>query len=188
MKFWMKLAQSAHDLGVGLRALASLPQSARPTDAVVRCSIFQIISLCLRSALFLIHVMLPHRNVNSKCCCEAIWRAPLINFSGAPARRESCGARFFRTAPGPSRAAPLPASRHGEREPRTDISQVELQLHGLRDAPRRVCIICADKTAALVLKSGPEELAVEPCSGACREAIELYFSTPPERWRAPLPR
>ena len=25
----------------------------------------------------------------------------------------------------------------GEREPRTDISQVELQLHGLRDAPRR---------------------------------------------------
>jgi len=28
-------------------------------------------------------------------------------------------------------------SRHDEREPRTDISQVELQLHGLRDAPRR---------------------------------------------------
>src|SRR5205809_2028578 len=28
-------------------------------------------------------------------------------------------------------------SRHNEREPRTDISQVELQLHGLRDAPRR---------------------------------------------------
>ena len=27
--------------------------------------------------------------------------------------------------------------RRGEREPRTDISQVELQLHGLRDAPRR---------------------------------------------------
>jgi len=27
---------------------------------------------------------------------------------------------------------------------------------------------------------------VEPCSGACREAIELYFSTPPERWRAPF--
>jgi hypothetical protein len=25
-------------------------------------------------------------------------------------------------------------------------------------------------------------------SGACREAIELYFSTPPERWRAPLTR
>src|SRR5262249_24367825 len=28
-------------------------------------------------------------------------------------------------------------SKHDEREPRTDISQVELQLHGLRDAPRR---------------------------------------------------
>jgi hypothetical protein len=28
-------------------------------------------------------------------------------------------------------------SRHDEREPRTDISQVELQLHGLRDALRR---------------------------------------------------
>jgi hypothetical protein len=27
-------------------------------------------------------------------------------------------------------------SRHDEREPRTDISQVELQLHGLRNAPR----------------------------------------------------
>jgi hypothetical protein len=36
-----------------------------------------------------------------------------------------------------------------------------------------VCINCAEKIA-------------EPCSGACREAIELYFSTPPERWRAPL--
>jgi hypothetical protein len=34
-------------------------------------------------------------------------------------------------------AAPLPAWRRDEREPRTDISQVELQLHGLRDAPRR---------------------------------------------------
>jgi hypothetical protein len=32
---------------------------------------------------------------------------------------------------------------------------------------------------------GPEKLAAEPCSGACHEAIELYFSTPPERWRAP---
>src|SRR5215813_12128097 len=28
-------------------------------------------------------------------------------------------------------------SRHSAREPRTGISQVELQLHGLRDAPRR---------------------------------------------------
>jgi len=27
--------------------------------------------------------------------------------------------------------------RRDEREPRTDISQVQLQLHGLRDAPRR---------------------------------------------------
>ena len=49
-----------------------------------------------------------------------------------------------------------------------------------------VCINCAEKIAMLILKSGLEELAVEPCSGACREAIELYFSTPPERWRAPL--
>jgi hypothetical protein len=48
-----------------------------------------------------------------------------------------------------------------------------------------VCINCAEKMAALILESGPRELAVEPCSGACREAIELYFSTPPERWRAP---
>jgi hypothetical protein len=60
-----------------------------------------------------------------------------------------------------------------------------LQLHGLRDAQRRVCINCAEKVAALILESGPRELAVEPCSGACREAIELYFSTPPERWRTP---
>src|SRR5262249_43157510 len=28
-------------------------------------------------------------------------------------------------------------SRYSEREPRTDMSQVELQPHGLRDAPRR---------------------------------------------------
>ena len=41
-----------------------------------------------------------------------------------------------------------------------------------------VCINCAEKTAALILESGPGEIAVEPCSGACREAIELYFSTP----------
>jgi hypothetical protein len=46
-----------------------------------------------------------------------------------------------------------------------------------------VCINCAEKIAALILESGPGELAAEPCSGACREAIELYFSTPPERWR-----
>ena len=55
-----------------------------------------------------------------------------------------------------------------------------------------VCINCAEKIAAQILahilESGPEELAFEPCSGACREAIELYFSTPPERWRAPLTR
>jgi hypothetical protein len=43
-----------------------------------------------------------------------------------------------------------------------------------------VCINCAEKIAALILESGPGELATEPCSGACREAIELYFSTP---WR-----
>ena len=41
-----------------------------------------------------------------------------------------------------------------------------------------VCINCAEKIAALMLESGPGELAAEPCSGACREAIELYFSTP----------
>ena len=58
-------------------------------------------------------------------------------------------------------------------------------LHGLRVAPRRVCINCAEKIAALILESGSGELAAEPCSGACREAIELYFSTPPERWRTP---
>ena len=49
-----------------------------------------------------------------------------------------------------------------------------------------VCINCAERVAALILESGLQELAVEPCSGACREAIELYFSTPPERWRASL--
>src|SRR5215472_6338847 len=38
-----------------------------------------------------------------------------------------------------------------------------------------VCINCAEKTAALILESGLGNLAVEPCSGACREAIELYF-------------
>jgi hypothetical protein len=54
---------------------------------------------------------------------------------------------------------------------------------GLRRAG--VCINCAEKIAALIIESGPGELAAEPCSGACREAIELYFSTPPERWRAP---
>jgi hypothetical protein len=48
-----------------------------------------------------------------------------------------------------------------------------------------VCINCAEKIATLILESGLGELAAEPCSGACREAIELYFSTPPERWRAP---
>jgi hypothetical protein len=47
-----------------------------------------------------------------------------------------------------------------------------------------VCINCAEKTAALIIESGPREIAVDPCSGACREAIELYFSTPPERWRS----
>jgi len=55
-----------------------------------------------------------------------------------------------------------------------------------------VCINCAENIAALILaqilESGPEELAFELCSGACREVIELYFSTPPERWRAPLTR
>jgi hypothetical protein len=39
-----------------------------------------------------------------------------------------------------------------------------------------VCINCAERIAALILQSGLQELAVEPCSGACREAIELYFS------------
>jgi hypothetical protein len=49
-----------------------------------------------------------------------------------------------------------------------------------------VCINCAEKTAALILESGPESSPSRRASGACREAIELYFSTPPERWRAPL--
>jgi hypothetical protein len=48
-----------------------------------------------------------------------------------------------------------------------------------------VCINCAEKIAVLILESDPGELAAEPCSGVCREATELYFSTPPERWRAP---
>jgi hypothetical protein len=46
-----------------------------------------------------------------------------------------------------------------------------------------VCINCAENAAALILESGPGDIAVEPCSGACREALQLYFSTPPERWR-----
>jgi hypothetical protein len=51
-----------------------------------------------------------------------------------------------------------------------------------------VCINCAERVAALILESDLQELAVEPCSGACREAIELYFSTPPGRWRVAPPR
>jgi hypothetical protein len=35
-----------------------------------------------------------------------------------------------------------------------------------------VCINCAEKTAALILESGNGELDVDPCSGACREAID----------------
>ena len=81
-------------------------------------------------------------------------------------------------------------SRHDKREPRTDISQVYCTGCGMLRAG--VCINCAEKIAARILaqilESGPEEPAFEPCSGACREAIELYFSTPPERWRAPLTR
>jgi len=38
-----------------------------------------------------------------------------------------------------------------------------------------VCINCAEKIAALILESGPRELAVEPCSGACGEAIDLLL-------------
>ena len=48
-----------------------------------------------------------------------------------------------------------------------------------------VWINCAEKIAALILESSPGELAAKPCSGACREAIEQYFSTSPERWRGP---
>jgi hypothetical protein len=55
-------------------------------------------------------------------------------------------------------------------------------------AGHRALINCAEKVAALILESGVEELTVKPCSGACREAIELYFSTPSERWRAPVTR
>ena len=50
-----------------------------------------------------------------------------------------------------------------------------------------VCINCAENAAALILESGPGDIAVEPCSGACREALQLYFSTPPERWRGQRP-
>ena|SRR2546421_672912 len=46
-----------------------------------------------------------------------------------------------------------------------------------------VGINCAENAAALILESGPGDIAVEPCSGTCREALQLYFSTPPERWR-----
>jgi hypothetical protein len=46
-----------------------------------------------------------------------------------------------------------------------------------------VCINCAERIATLILQFGLQELAVEPCSGACREPSQLYFSTPPERWR-----
>ena len=38
-----------------------------------------------------------------------------------------------------------------------------------------VCINCAEKIAALILESGPGELVAEPCSGACREAIDLLL-------------
>jgi hypothetical protein len=48
-----------------------------------------------------------------------------------------------------------------------------------------VCINCAEKIAPLILESGLGELAVEPCSGACREAIELYFVGREESFEAP---
>jgi hypothetical protein len=41
-----------------------------------------------------------------------------------------------------------------------------------------VWINCAEKTAALILESGRGEIAVEPCSGACREAIEPLLLHP----------
>jgi hypothetical protein len=46
-----------------------------------------------------------------------------------------------------------------------------------------VCINCAENAAALIFESGRGDITVEPCSGACREALQLYFSTPAERWR-----
>jgi hypothetical protein len=46
-----------------------------------------------------------------------------------------------------------------------------------------ICINCAERIATLILESGLQEPAVHACSGACREATELYFSTPPARWR-----
>jgi len=60
-------------------------------------------------------------------------------------------------------AARLFLPRHNEREPWTDISQVELQLHGLRDATRRSL---HQLRAALILEFAPGEIAVEPCPGA----------------------
>jgi hypothetical protein len=42
-----------------------------------------------------------------------------------------------------------------------------------------VCINCAETTAALILESGSEGLAVEPCSGACRR--RLNCTSPPRQ-------
>ena len=75
-------------------------------------------------------------------------------------------------------------SRHDKRKPRTDSHKSSCNCTGCGLLRAGVCINCAEEIAALILESDPRELAVEPCSGACREAIELYFSTPPERWRA----
>jgi hypothetical protein len=47
-----------------------------------------------------------------------------------------------------------------------------------------VCINCAEKTAALIVVRSQRDRR----RAVCREAIELYFSTLPERWRPPLTR
>jgi hypothetical protein len=73
--------------------------------------------------------------------------------------------------------------RRHEREPRTDISQVELQLHVLRVAPRRSLHQLRRKDRGAHPRVWPARTRGSPLLGACREAIELYFSTPPERWR-----
>src|SRR5262249_34474732 len=63
--------------------------------------------------------------------CGAVTLAP--RGSGGDERAQLgqlCAKLIELRSSGLPRAAPLPASRHDKRKPRTDISQVELQLHG----------------------------------------------------------
>jgi len=56
-------------------------------------------------------------------------------------------------------------SRYSEREPRTDISQVECNCSGCGMLRAGVCINCAEKIAAVILESGSDELAVRAVLG-----------------------